>query len=66
MASNISKELIDMMFIALKKADPYPIEYLDEFGYDDRRYEDNYYEKDRVNATIAKKFLLENGINTNI
>lgn len=66
MESNISKELIDMMFIALKKAEPYPIEYLDEFGYDDPRYEDNYSEKDRVNATIAKKFLIENGINIDI
>lgn len=66
MESNMSKELIDMMFIALKKADPYPIEYLDELGYDDPRYEDNYSDKDRINATIAKKFLIENGINIDI
>ncbi len=66
MESNISKELIDMMFTALKKAEPYPIEYLDELGYDDHRYEDDYSERDRINATIAKKFFIENGVNIDV
>lgn len=62
MASNISNELLEMLKYALKKAAPYPVEYLDEIGYDDPRFDLENPEKDRINATIAKKFIEENGI----
>ena len=62
MASNISNELIEMLKTALKKADPYPVEFLDELGFDDLRFDLNSPEKDRINASLAKKFLVEHGI----
>ncbi len=62
MESNISKELIDMFYLALNKAEPYPIEYLEEIGFDDKRFDDDYPEKDRINATLAKKYLLQYGL----
>lgn len=62
MESNISRELIEMLRFALKKAEPYPIEFLDELKLDDPRFELDNPEKDRINATLAKKFLIEHGI----
>lgn len=62
MESSISKELIELLKIALAKAEPYPIEFLDTLGYDDPRFELDHPEKDRITATMAKKFIIEHNI----
>lgn len=62
MDSNTPKELIEILKESLKRAEPYPIEYLDDLGYDDPRLKDDYPEKDRITATMAKKYMIEHGI----
>lgn len=57
MASNISAEQVKQLKNLVAEYDPYPIEILDEYMFDDKQYDEN-----RIDATIAKKILMENDI----
>jgi hypothetical protein len=45
----------------ISKIKPFPIGYFDDLKYDDVRLRDDYPEKERVRATFARDYLLENG-----
>lgn len=45
----------------VSKTEPFPVGYFDDFKYDDERLRDDYPEKERVRATYARDYLLENG-----
>ncbi len=62
MASDTLKEAIWLSREALKRAEPFPLSYLDSLAYDDPRLKDDHPDKDRITATIAKKFLIEHGL----
>ncbi len=57
MARNITSESISFYKDLLAKYEPYPLEILDDLMFDDTRYDQN-----RIDATFAKKRLLECGI----
>lgn len=57
MALNISSSQIDSLKAIIREFKPYPLEVLEDLMIDDKRYDEN-----RINATIAKKMLLECGI----
>ena len=57
MARNFTSEEIAFYRELLSKYEPYPLEVLDDLMFDDTRYDQN-----RIDATIAKKRLLECGI----
>lgn len=59
MGSSITKEQIDLFRLVASSAEPYPIDELDKYMY----YDDTDEERvKRCDATLAKKILLENGI----
>lgn len=63
MESNISKEFIKFLRDTVKKAEPYPLDSEEaKIKYDDHRLNDDYPEKDRINATMALRFLIDNNI----
>ena len=57
MARNITSENITFYRGLLAQYEPYPLEILDDLMFDDTRYDRN-----RIDATIAKKRLIECGI----
>lgn len=57
MESDITKRQIELFKKIIEEFEPYPLEVLDSLQYDDKDYDE-----DRINATIAKKILLEHGI----
>ena len=57
MAQSISDENIQYFRELIAKYEPYPLEILDDLMFDDTRYDDQ-----RIQATYAKKRLLECGI----
>lgn len=57
MARNITSENIAFYRGLLAQYEPYPLEVLDDLMFDDTRYDQN-----RIDATIAKKRLIECGI----
>lgn len=62
MASDTLKEAIQLSLEALRRAEPFPLSYLDSLSYDDPRLKDGHPDKDRITATMAKRFLIEHGI----
>lgn len=59
MASNISEDQIKLLKEVLSLAEPYPLDELDEHLFCDDKSEERI---KRIEATLAKKLLLENGI----
>lgn len=62
MASDTLNEAIRLSRIALERAEPFPVSYLDGLAYDDPRLEEDHPDIDRIFATLAKKFLDEHGV----
>ncbi len=59
MSSKLTEEQIKLFKKVLSMAEPYPFEELDEHMYYDDKDEERIR---RCNATMAKKILIENGI----
>ena len=57
MASIISSSQVDSFRALIREFEPYPLEVLEDLMIDDNRYDEN-----RINATIAKKILIDCGI----
>ncbi len=57
MASIISSSQVDSFRALIREIEPYPLEVLEDLMIDDNRYDEN-----RINATIAKKMLIDCGI----
>ena len=57
MASIISSSQVDSFRALIREIEPYPLEVLENLMIDDDRYDEN-----RINATIAKKMLIDCGI----
>ena len=57
MASIISSSQVDSFRALIREFEPYSLEVLEDLMIDDNRYDEN-----RINATIAKKMLIDCGI----
>ena len=57
MALIISSSQVDSFRALIREFEPYPLEVLENLMIDDDRYDEN-----RINATIAKKMLIDCGI----
>ena len=57
MAHIISSSQVDSFRALIREFEPYPLEVLENLMIDDDRYDEN-----RINATIAKKMLIDCGI----
>lgn len=61
MELNITKEQIKLFKHILSLYEPYPLDVLDRLNFDNDEFDDH-----RVDATFAKKILIENGVNIDV